>query len=83
MQVKCEGESCMSLGIVQKGALFSFAFYSENTVLTEKWNTEQLTMLHLVKVFAWYDNQSCMLYIAKNPIFHARTKHIEVQYHYV
>ena len=28
------------------------------------------------------DNQSCIA-IAKNPIFHARTKHIEVQYHYV
>ena len=28
------------------------------------------------------DNQSCMA-IAKNPMFHARTKHIEIQYHYV
>ena len=28
------------------------------------------------------DNQSCIA-IAKNPIFHARTNHIEVQYHYV
>ena len=28
------------------------------------------------------DNQSCIA-IAKNPVFHARTKHIEVQYHYV
>ena len=28
------------------------------------------------------DNQSCMA-IAKNPVFHARTKHIEVQYHFV
>ncbi|MCO5611074.1 hypothetical protein L7F22_065324 [Adiantum nelumboides] len=28
------------------------------------------------------DNQSCMA-IARNPVFHAHTKHIEVQYHFV
>ena len=28
------------------------------------------------------DNQSCMA-IAKNPVFHAHKKHIEIQYHYV
>ena len=28
------------------------------------------------------DNQSCIA-IAKNPVFHARTIHIEVQYYYV
>lgn len=28
------------------------------------------------------DNQSCIA-IAKNPVFHARTKHIEVHYHFV
>jgi hypothetical protein len=36
---------------------------------------EQPTVLHC-------DNQSCMA-IAKNPVFHARTKHIEIQYHFV
>ena len=28
------------------------------------------------------DNQSCMA-IAKNLVFHAQTKHIEIQYHYL
>ena len=28
------------------------------------------------------DNQSAME-VARNPVFHARTKHIEVHYHYV
>ena len=31
---------------------------------------------------ATIDNQSCIT-IARNPIFHARTKHIEIQYHFV
>ena len=33
------------------------------------------TMLH-------YKNQSCMT-IAKNPMFHAKTKHVDVKYHFI
>ena len=33
-------------------------------------------------VTIWCDNMSS-IQLAKNPVFHARTKHIEVHYHFV
>ena len=29
-----------------------------------------------------YDNQSCMK-LSENPVFHDRSKHIEIKYHYI
>jgi hypothetical protein len=34
------------------------------------------------KYTLYYDSQSA-IYLAKNPSFHARTKHIEVMYHWI
>lgn len=36
------------------------------------------TLPHLI----WCDNQSAIA-LASNPIFHARTKHVEVDYHFI
>ena len=30
----------------------------------------------------YYDNKSS-IYLARNPVFHARTKHIDVHYHFI
>lgn len=38
--------------------------------------------LHLVKPTIWCDNVSSIA-LASNPVFHSRTKHLEVDYHYV
>jgi hypothetical protein len=35
----------------------------------------QSTMIH-------YDNQSCIK-LLKNPVFHNRSKHIEIRYHFI
>ncbi|GKC69797.1 hypothetical protein Tco_1115680 [Tanacetum coccineum] len=34
------------------------------------------------KITLFFDNQSA-LYLARNPAFHSKTKHIRVQYHFV
>ena len=43
---------------------------------------EELGAPQSTSTLIWCDNQSCIA-IAKNPVFHARTKHIKVHYHYV
>ncbi|GJW67118.1 cysteine-rich receptor-like protein kinase 8 [Tanacetum coccineum] len=43
---------------------------------------KDLSIKDLEPVDLYYDNQAT-LYVASNPVFHARTKHIEVECHYV
>jgi hypothetical protein len=36
----------------------------------------------LEAIYIWCDNQSCMK-LLENPVFHDRSKHIEIRYHYI
>jgi hypothetical protein len=38
--------------------------------------------LKLEATYIWCDNQSCMK-LSENPMFHDRSKHIEIKYHYI
>ncbi|KAM2671319.1 hypothetical protein EV1_007146 [Malus domestica] len=56
-----------------------------NTAAELTWLCKLLVDVHLVLSCSpqlWCDNISA-LSLAKNPIFHARTKHVEIDYHYI
>ena len=38
--------------------------------------------LQLDATCIYYDNQSCVK-LSKNPVFHDKSKHIEIKYHYI
>ena len=38
--------------------------------------------LHLDANYLYYDNQSCVK-LLENPVFHDKSKHIEIKYHYI
>ena len=38
--------------------------------------------LQLDATFIYCDNQSCMK-LSENPVFHDKSKHIEIKYHYI
>jgi hypothetical protein len=43
---------------------------------------KELCISSLKSVILWCDNM-CTMYLSSNPVFHGRTKHIEVDYHFV
>ena len=58
---------------------------AKSAVCEVVWLRSLLVEIHEVQAGAtmiYCDNQSC-IQIAKNPVFHARTKHIKIHYHYV
>jgi hypothetical protein len=38
--------------------------------------------LELKETCIWYDNQSCVN-LTDNPMFHDKSKHVEIKYHYI
>lgn len=42
----------------------------------------EIGLEHPITVILQYDNQAA-LHIASNPVYHGRTKHIEVDYHFI
>ena len=38
--------------------------------------------LHLDATCIYFDNQSCVK-LSENPVFHDKSKHIEIKYHYI
>ena len=40
------------------------------------------SLIYLTLIVINYDNQSCVK-LSENPMFHDRSKHIEIKYHYV
>jgi hypothetical protein len=43
---------------------------------------DELGVSHPKAACLWYDNIGAK-YLSENPVFHARTKHIEIDYHFV
>lgn len=43
---------------------------------------KELVIYHTQRPCLWCDNL-CATYLSANPAFHARTKHIEIDYHFV
>lgn len=67
--------------VYDKGVVCHPQKHQNNKVVWLKGQVSELGMKQNVILFQ-YDSQS-MIYLAKNQVYHARTKHISVRYHRV
>jgi hypothetical protein len=73
-------QSCVALSMTATKYVEACATCSEAI-----WIQKLLSGLFGLKLEAtciWCDNQSCMK-LSENPVFHDRSKHIEIKYHYI
>jgi hypothetical protein len=73
-------KSCVALSTVEAEYVATYASFRE-----AMWLQKLLSGLFVLKLEAtniWCDNQSCMK-LSDNPMFHDKSKHIEIKYHYI
>ena len=73
-------KTSVALSTTEAEYIVSCSSYSE-----EVWIHKLLTGLFDTEMDAtniYYDNQSCIK-LTKNPVFHDKSKHIEIKYHYI
>jgi hypothetical protein len=73
-------QSCVTLSMAEAEYVAACATSREKIWLRKL--LSQLFGLGLEVICIWCDNQSCMK-LSENPVFHDRSKHIEIKYYYI
>ncbi|CAN6707233.1 unnamed protein product [Malus baccata var. baccata] len=81
-RILCYLKAAYNHGLVYKPSIFSDADYAGDPDTRHSTGVFKDLHLHLLRPQIWCDNVSSIA-LTSNPVFHSRTKHLEVDYHYV